>query len=110
MVQLRMLLNSSLGGYFLSPSSMSIPPPTFGPSTLPPGARVSLPQLPAGAAARVTAVEAEPDDATRLKALGLCVGRQVLLVKAGDPLVVRVLGARVGISARLAVGVLVEAD
>ena len=75
-----------------------------------PGTRVALPQLPPGTVARVAAVEAEHDDATRLKALGLCVGRQVALVKAGDPLVVRVLGARVGISARLAVGVLVEAD
>jgi hypothetical protein len=30
------------------------------------------------------------------------VGRRVQLVKSGDPLVVRVLGARVGLSARLA--------
>lgn len=89
---------------------MTFPPPTSRSRSLQTGTGVALHQLPPGTVARVTAVEAEPDDATRLKALGLCVGRQVSLVKAGDPLVVRVLGARVGISARLATGVLVEPD
>jgi Fe2+ transport system protein FeoA len=67
-----------------------------------------LPLLPVKSAARVDRLEADDDDATRLKALGLCVGRQVELVKAGDPLIVRVLGARVGLSARLAAQVHVE--
>jgi len=40
--------------------------------------------------------------------MGICVGRQVQLVQAGDPLIVRVLGTRVGLSARLAAGVVVE--
>ncbi len=44
----------------------------------------------------------------RLKALGICIGRQVELVKRGDPLIVRVYGSRLGISARLANRVLVE--
>jgi Fe2+ transport system protein FeoA len=41
-------------------------------------------------------------------ALGICVGRQVEVVRAGDPLIVSVVGARVGISSRLAAGVTVQ--
>ncbi len=69
---------------------------------------VSLPQLPSDAVARVTDLQVDQDDATRLKAMGICVGRQVQLVRAGDPFIVRVLGARIGLSARLAEGVQVE--
>jgi Fe2+ transport system protein FeoA len=61
-----------------------------------------------GALAEVVEVVAEADDAVRLKSLGVCVGRRVQLAKGGDPLIVRVLGARVGLSARLAAGVVVR--
>jgi Fe2+ transport system protein FeoA len=43
-----------------------------------------------------------------LKSLGICVGRRVQLAKVGDPLIVRVLGTRVGLSARLAECVVVD--
>ncbi len=55
--------------------------------------------------ARVEELEVYSEDATRLKAMGICVGRQIQLMRAGDPLILRVLGARVGLSARLAEGV-----
>jgi Fe2+ transport system protein FeoA len=58
-------------------------------------------------AGRVVAVEAEAGDAARLKAMGICVGRRLVVIQAGDPLIVKVVGSRVGISARLAAGVLV---
>ena len=61
-----------------------------------------------GVLAQVVDVVAEADDAVRLKSLGICIGRRVQLVKGGDPLIVRVLGARVGLSARLAAGVVVR--
>jgi len=41
-------------------------------------------------------------------ALGICVGRQVEMIKTSDPLIVNVIGARVGLSARLAASVTVE--
>jgi Fe2+ transport system protein FeoA len=41
-------------------------------------------------------------------ALGICIGRQVQVVKQGDPLIVSVVGARVGLSARLASAVTVQ--
>ena len=53
-------------------------------------------------------VEADEVDADRLKALGICKGRRIQLVKSGDPLILRVLGTRVGMSARLAAGISVE--
>jgi Fe2+ transport system protein FeoA len=69
---------------------------------------VRLAEIPPDALARVKEVRVDSDDAVRLKSLGICIGRRVQLVKGGDPLVVRVLGARVGMSARLAQGVFVE--
>jgi Fe2+ transport system protein FeoA len=60
--------------------------------------------------ARVVGVSAEAEDALRLMALGICVGRRVEIIKAGDPLIVRVVGARVGLSARLAAYVLVAVE
>jgi Fe2+ transport system protein FeoA len=59
--------------------------------------------------ARVVAVDADVADAARLMALGICVGRRVEIIKAGDPLIVRVVGARVGLAAHLAAAVLVDA-
>ncbi len=47
-------------------------------------------------------VEAQDDDMERLMAMGLCGGRIVELVQVGDPMILRVYGSRIGISARLA--------
>ena len=58
--------------------------------------------------ARVVAVDADAADAARLMALGICVGRRVEIIKAGDPLIIRVVGARVGLSAHLAAAILVD--
>jgi Fe2+ transport system protein FeoA len=55
-----------------------------------------------GRVARVIGVGGPDEDAARLKALGICVGREVQLMQSGDPLIVRVLGARVGMARRLA--------
>ena len=41
-------------------------------------------------------------------ALGICIGRNIEIIKAGEPIIVRVVGTRVGLSARLAAGVIVE--
>lgn len=67
-----------------------------------------LPQLAKGALAQIVEVATNSDDANRLKALGICIGRSVQLLQAGDPLIVRVLGSRVGIASRLAESVIVR--
>lgn len=69
---------------------------------------LALTDLPLDGLARVVEVAVESEDAARLKQLGICVDRKVQLVKSGDPLIVRVLGTRVGISARLAHAVRVQ--
>ena len=56
----------------------------------------------------VVAVDVPNDDSARLKALGICVGRKVQIVKRGDPLIVRVVGTRIGLSGRLAESVQVR--
>ena len=66
---------------------------------------VPLSELAVESVARITELQVCSEDAIRLKAMGICVGRQVQLVQTGDPLILRVLGGRVGLSARLAAGV-----
>ena len=56
----------------------------------------------------VRRIETGGDDAQRLKTLGICVGRRLEVVKTGDPLIVRVFGSRLGLSASLASGVWLE--
>ena len=57
---------------------------------------------------RVAYVEGSDDEVDRLQAMGLCAGRRVQLLKCGDPLIVRVFGTRIGLSARLARRVYVD--
>ena len=40
--------------------------------------------------------------------MGVCLSRKVELVQGGDPLILRVLGSRIGLSARIARRVWVE--
>jgi len=67
-----------------------------------------LDRLQAGACGVVRRIESEDEDIQRLKTLGICTGRRVELVKAGDPLIVRIFGSRLGISAELAERVWIE--
>jgi Fe2+ transport system protein FeoA len=56
----------------------------------------------------VRRVSTDDEDTHRLKTLGVCVGRRVELVRAGNPLILKVFGSRLGISAELAARVQVE--
>lgn len=67
-----------------------------------------LPHMEPKQVAVVEDVTGDADDIARLKSMGLCAGRRLQLVKRGDPLVVRVLGSRIGISRRLAEHVVVR--
>lgn len=66
-----------------------------------------LNQIEPGHCAMVAKVEAGATEIERLKSMGVCVGRRLVLVRAGDPLILKVLGTRIGLSARLASNVLV---
>jgi Fe2+ transport system protein FeoA len=69
---------------------------------------VPLDSLGPGQCARVHQVEEADHDLERLMAMGVCAGRKVMLVRRGDPLIVKVLGTRIGLSARLAHRIRVE--
>jgi len=61
-----------------------------------------------GQMAVVLDLDVAAEESDRLKAMGLCAGRRLQLIKRGDPLIVRVVGTRIGLSARLAACVMVE--
>lgn len=67
-----------------------------------------LPEAPLGRPLRVGKVDTNSADASRLQAMGVCQGRVLEIVKGGDPLVVRIVGSRVGIAARLALHVFIH--
>jgi Fe2+ transport system protein FeoA len=52
-------------------------------------------------------LEAGEADMERLMAMGVCTGRTVELIRTGDPLILKVFGSRIGVSARLASQVMV---
>ena len=56
----------------------------------------------------VRRIDSDDDDVARLKTLGVCAGRQVELIKKGDPLILRVFNSRLGMSSSLAERVWVE--
>jgi Fe2+ transport system protein FeoA len=67
-----------------------------------------LDELPPRTCAVVRRIETDGEEFQRLKSLGLCVGRQIEVVKSGDPLIVKIFGSRIGLSASLAARVWLE--
>lgn len=61
-----------------------------------------LDELPPKTCAVVRRIETDGEEVQRLKSLGLCIGRQIEVVKTGDPLIVKIFGSRIGLSASLA--------
>lgn len=71
-------------------------------------ALVRLDQLPPRVCAVVRKIATDDEEMQRLKTLGVCLGRRVELVKGGDPLILKIFGSRLGLSAGLATHVQVE--
>jgi ferrous iron transport protein A len=67
-----------------------------------------LNELPTQRCSVVCRVETDSEDMRRLKTLGICVGRRIEVIKTGDPMIVRVFGSRLGMSAALASRVWLE--
>ncbi|MCH2201482.1 MAG: ferrous iron transport protein A [Fuerstiella sp.] len=57
---------------------------------------------------RCVDVECEGEAMIRLKRMGICGERMIEVIQPGDPMVVRVVGSRLGLSRRLAASVVVE--
>lgn len=69
---------------------------------------IRLDELPPRVCAVVRRITIDDEEMLRLKTLGVCLGRRVELVKSGDPLILKVFGSRLGLSATLAANVRVE--
>jgi len=67
-----------------------------------------LHELPSGTHGVVRHIENADHALHRLMAMGLCVGREVEVVRQGNPLILRLITARVGVSSRLAQQILIE--
>lgn len=67
-----------------------------------PSTRSRLDQMKAGTRCTVESIESSEIAIQRLMAMGLCVGREIGIIRHGNPLIVELLGARIGISARVA--------
>lgn len=68
-----------------------------------PEARIQrLSEVASGSVCRIDAVAATADHAARLAGLGITVGRQVRVLRTGDPTVVQVYGSRLGLARALA--------
>ena len=84
--------------------------PILTPAPLATGSAVfTLLELRRGACGRVARVLGDSVEAARLKALGVCEGRTIEVLRTGDAWVLRVLGSRIGISRELAASVLLTA-
>lgn len=70
-------------------------------------ATISLPELKKGACGLICEVR-NADELSRLQSMGVCIGRRIEVIKTGDPLILRVFGSRIGLSARMAEHVQVE--
>jgi len=69
---------------------------------------IRLVDLPPRVCGIVRDIETDDEEIQRLKTLGVCSGRRVELVRAGDPLILKVFNSRLGLSAELAARVRVE--
>jgi Fe2+ transport system protein FeoA len=77
---------------------------------VPTGEKITLDKLSVGQVGLIVEMnEPDQEQADRLKALGLCVGRRIELLKGGNPMILRVLGSRIGLALRLAKRITVDA-
>ncbi len=58
--------------------------------------------------ARCVSIEGEGAEVVRLKRLGICRGHCIRVLQAGDPMILEVIGTKIGISRELARRVIVE--
>ncbi|MFT5240403.1 MAG: Fe2+ transport system protein FeoA [Candidatus Promineifilaceae bacterium] len=70
--------------------------------------RIPLVDLAPHTFAQIADIAAPDQEKERLMSLGVCPGRTVELIMSGDPMIIRVLSTRVGLSLRLAETIVVE--
>lgn len=70
--------------------------------------RLHLAIVPAGQQVRVTSLQAEPEQAQRLRELGLLEGKVICILLDSDPMICKIGNSRLGLCHRLARNILVE--
>jgi Fe2+ transport system protein FeoA len=65
------------------------------------GSAIPLNKLEPGKCGLVVKVVADNDDAKRLMAMGVCTGQIIKLEQLGDPMILQVVGSKLGVSRRL---------
>ncbi|MCA1779115.1 MAG: ferrous iron transport protein A [Xanthomonadaceae bacterium] len=73
-----------------------------------PANAVALSRLTAGQGARVLALPDDDEPFLRLRAMGLCEGRRIEVVRHGSRMIVSLSGVRIGVDRRLADAISVE--
>lgn len=69
---------------------------------------IPLDDLQLGQCGLVRRLDLNDSDDKRLRTIGICPGRRVWLMRRGDPMVLKVMGTRIGLAAVLAERVTVE--
>lgn len=67
-------------------------------------------RLSAGECGLICDIDGDHEDIERLKTMGVCLGRRLHVVKSGDPMIVSVMGTRLGVAGRLARHVFLRPD
>ena len=67
-------------------------------------------RLAAGEGGLICYIDGDHEDIERLKTMGVCLGRRLHMVKSGDPMIVSVMGTRLGLAARLSRHVFLRPD
>lgn len=70
----------------------------------------SLAEIPAQAYGRIVDVAGDFCEMEQLRRLGFCPGRRIAVVQGGDPMIVSVLGTRIGLRRSLAAGIRVMVE
>lgn len=76
----------------------------------PPESGDTLSHLPTGQIARVRGLPDDDGPFLRLRAMGLCEGRRIEVVRHGSRMIVSLSGVRIGVDRRLAEAITVEPD
>lgn len=67
-------------------------------------------RLASGECGLICEIDGDHEDVEGLKVMGICLGRRLHVIKRGDPMIVSVMGTRLGIAGRLACHVFVRRD
>lgn len=96
-------------GFLVSPLKMFSPRPDDGAGLSGgPSHTIRLDALAVGQCGLIHDLDMGNNDDKHLRSLGICPGRRVWMVRRGDPMVLRVMGTRLGLAAELANKVTVE--